>query len=1046
MMRALPFSILFLFLFFGFQTPSSSLFEQAEEMFLNGPVKGDNSEWGKADSIFLSLYVEKGRLQPKEEILSVIYRISMRQSPGTYHADIEKQSEDLKWIEEILRDYPDLKNNETDLYVQLLNLKYRIELLQNQTGSLENLKKLAENYSGSKSVETSTISAVFETIAKHFHSQRNFPDALHYGNKSLNNLNSDWTFKRISMLQWVGGAYYNADKIDSSLYMMEVAYAELKNFPNETQSIFQRRSQLAFNIGMIFQGKTGDYPESGYYLKEAIDWEIKAHGEESPTLITYYSLLADTYFILKDIQKAEFYSLKAYSLANDVLKIESVYLKSLPSMSLSRVYVQQENYEGARKLMNQVLEESLDFFGKDDKFTTQVYIDLAFIEKEAGNFKEAEKYYLLAVDSSRATGRIYSISSAYDSLIDMYTETENYSEALYYAEQSEDLINKHLENDFKVKAISGLRLAKIYLGLNELNQAKNHLDRAEDILSLHHNTDLLDTEALSIRNSILFKEYQLTQNREALEKAFENIEELIEIIIKGKTEYNYQNSKLYYSQSVASYIENSMEIAAEMHKYSKESKVLNTLFRLMEINKSTVLLDGMMDLEIKTEKGVSNEILNDEKRLNRELSQLNDAIYLAQSDSTTTNANLQNMLDKQIELNYEIEKIQEYLRENHPDYYEAKNLLLAENIRYYQQKALKKNQAFLEYFVGKDKVYRLYFSKSKVQFDELNNSNDIQISTLQLVENLLERKEIKSLSKDLASELLPDFEDNIEDLIVIADKELNQIPFEILEDETGILLEKMNLSYAGSVQLYNAQKQMSKQKRSSGKWMGFAPVYEGNPLPNNQNEVQKIKDLTDGIEVLGEMATKSKFLEEAPDALVLHLATHSEIDKNNPMLSKMYFTAAEDSGELTASEVYNLDLNADLVVLSACSTGLGKNESGDGVMSMARAFTYAGVSSAVMSLWQVSDRQTSELMVKFYENLKKGQDKNEALRNAKLEYLASVQEPELQHPYYWAGFVISGDITPISEKSYTWLYVFGILLVSGMIFTFLKFRASRAIR
>src|SRR5690554_6597644 len=209
MMRTLPFSILFWLLFLGFQTPSSSLFEQAEEMYLNGPIKGDNSEWGKADSIFFNLYSEKGRLQPKQEILSVVYRISIRQTPGTYRADIEKQSEDLKLIEEVLQENSNLKNTETDLYVQLMHFKNRIELFPGQSGSLENLKKLAENYSASKSVKASTISAIYETIAKHFHAERNFKDALYYGNKSLHNLNPDWTFKRISMLQWVGGAYYN---------------------------------------------------------------------------------------------------------------------------------------------------------------------------------------------------------------------------------------------------------------------------------------------------------------------------------------------------------------------------------------------------------------------------------------------------------------------------------------------------------------------------------------------------------------------------------------------------------------------------------------------------------------------------------------------------------------------------------------------------------------------------------------------------------------------------------------------------------------------
>src|SRR5690625_7938188 len=103
--------------------------------------------------------------------------------------------------------------------------------------------------------------------------------------------------------------------------------------------------------------------------------ETQAHGEKSPTLITYYSLLADTYYYIKDIEKASYYGLKAYWLSNEVIVSENVYLKSLLSMTLSRIYVGKRTYEEARRLMDVVLEESIDFYGIYDKFTTQVLID-----------------------------------------------------------------------------------------------------------------------------------------------------------------------------------------------------------------------------------------------------------------------------------------------------------------------------------------------------------------------------------------------------------------------------------------------------------------------------------------------------------------------------------------------------------------------------------------------------------------------------------------------------------------------------------------------
>lgn len=1048
MLKAFTSLITVLVLLIAQQKPSLTPFENAEKKFLEAYVSGDHSEWKNADSILLTLK-QTGKFESKlQEVQGDIYRLQIHKETHHYSSNEEKLQEDLGIIQAAFDKNPQLKKENKDYYFQLKHFEYRIHLYQGQENAWSNLQQLAQTFADDKNIQPTSMAALYETISRHYYfAIKDNHMSKTYGLRSLNALkNTPWKYKQVAMNQWTGGNYYNLDKIDSSIYHMNIAYQTLKEIPNEQQNVHNTRSQLAFNLGMIYQGKTGDMHESEHYLKEAIDWEIKANGDESPTLITYYSLLADTFYYIKDIEKAEFYGHKAYSLAHEILQTESVYLKSLPSMTLSRIYVQKGNFDQARKLMDKVLQESLEFYGKDDKFTTQAFIDKASVEEAAGNLSEAEKYYLLAVESAEATQRIYSMQSAYQHLASMYLQAKDYQKALPYALLSWQSFNDHLDEDYKAKAMENIQLAKIYVGLDDLTKAKEHLKQAEKIIAKNSNTQLIEIDVLSIKNAILLKEHESSQDLGALQNAFQNIQALIDLMVKGKAEYDYQNSKLFYSQSIAEHIENALEIAAKMHEISPDQQTINTIFKLMELNKSSVLLDGIMSSALKAQKGVPQSILDNEKKLNQQLAVLNREIARAETDSLVAKNDMEKMLSERIQLNLDIENIQQVLKEKHPMYYEAKNVLLSEEVLHYQKNALKTGQAFLEYYVGNDKIYRLFITQSAIDFSILDAFHPIDQTTDALIHSLIDRQSTENSAKTLGQLILPSFPKEIDDLIIISDKKLTQIPFEILQVDQALLLEKMNVSYAGSVQLYLVQKQLASNKKSSNNWTGFAPEYKVNQLPNNHAEVDNISTLTHGKKIIGAAATKDKFLEEAPKASILHLATHSEFDKINPMLSKMYFYDGEDSGELTASEVYNLDLNANLVVLSACNTGLGKIESGDGVMSISRAFTYAGVSSTIMSLWKVSDKETSTLMLLFYENLENGQSKNEALRNAKLTYLQNTHEPELKHPYYWAGFVISGDVTTVQKNSISWWqYGIGLLILLGLIVGISRrIKASRA--
>jgi CHAT domain-containing protein len=145
---------------------------------------------------------------------------------------------------------------------------------------------------------------------------------------------------------------------------------------------------------------------------------------------------------------------------------------------------------------------------------------------------------------------------------------------------------------------------------------------------------------------------------------------------------------------------------------------------------------------------------------------------------------------------------------------------------------------------------------------------------------------------------------------------------------------------------------------------------------------------------------------------IVHLATHGLVNSEHPALSGLVFSLLDRQGRsqdgfLRLSDIYNLELNADLVVLSACQTALGKQILGEGLIGITRGFMYAGSPRVIASLWKVDDEATAELMKKFYEGLlKNGQRPAEALRAAQMWML---KQPRWKAPYYWAGFVLQGE-------------------------------------
>ncbi|MCT7992455.1 CHAT domain-containing protein [Laspinema olomoucense] len=276
-----------------------------------------------------------------------------------------------------------------------------------------------------------------------------------------------------------------------------------------------------------------------------------------------------------------------------------------------------------------------------------------------------------------------------------------------------------------------------------------------------------------------------------------------------------------------------------------------------------------------------------------------------------------------------------------------------------------------------------------------------------------EWQQLHQLLIEPIADLLPT--DPKERVIFVPHASLFLVPFPALPDANGTyLIEKHTVLTAPSIQVLDLtrQQKLSQTKRDGHLLIVGNPTMPSmgeppqklSPLPGAEKEAQDIAQLLNVTPLIGSQATKSAVVEKMPSSRIIHLATHGSFDPNRGIGSWLALTPTDsDNGFLTAEEIFELELNAELVVLSACDTGRGRI-TGDGVIGLSRSFISAGVPSVLVSLWKVDDAATAYLMREFYENWLDGSDKAIALRQAMLNTMQQYPAPE-----NWAAFTLIGE-------------------------------------
>lgn len=508
-----------------------------------------------------------------------------------------------------------------------------------------------------------------------------------------------------------------------------------------------------------------------------------------------------------------------------------------------------------------------------------------------------------------------------------------------------------------------------------------------------------------------------------LERLVQETEQVTPHLLEEEFKASFLSSRMWVYEEVVSTL-------FELHRRQPGHGYQREAFRYAERAKARAFLQLLAEGRIRVREGSSQVLLAREQELMDQVASAEARL----ARSTVTEADKRQLAR---ELSSAITELGELRTE-----------IIHQNTRYAQlsypeplptdsiQNDLRDGSVLLQFFLGDQRSYLWMVTADTVAMYVLPSREDIERHARFYIGLLTARPLIESYAEaggHLFSELLgqvPAEQLRGRHLVIVPDGALNYLPFGALtvQGDDHFLADDCSISYAPSATIRHFLGQW--RATQAGTWerelvaIGAPhclPEFQENgglrlrPLKHARRELEQVgknwprgKSLTVSGREANETRVKSALLAHAR---YIHFATHSLLDEATISRSCLLLapgTGANDDGLLRMSEVFDLHLHAELVVLSACQTARGRLYRGEGVRGLTRAFLYAGAASVMVSLWDVEDRSTADLMQNFYEYLAQGTSKTEALRAAQLAVRRS-RNRAYRHPYYWAPFVLIGN-------------------------------------
>jgi CHAT domain-containing protein/tetratricopeptide (TPR) repeat protein len=807
------------------------------------------------------------------------------------------------------------------------------------------------------------------------------------------------------------------------------------------------------NIGVIY-GYQRDLEKQQLYLQKALDLRLKLI-EKDPGNKEMLDLVASTYNNLAHLYRQQKNYDKQLEYLQKALAIW-IPLKGEIHEKIARTYQGIGTYyERVGNPVKEVeyLKKSVaireQLFGEEAIGLYHSYDNLGWCYYRQGAKDEALALFnkSLSLRVERMGEYHPDVSSSYRNLASFYMKERQWQKSLEFAQ----------------RAFFGL-----VTGFDDKNPMTNPVPKGID-LSL----PLLET--FQLKANILEQMSKALPGKQAERKfAFETYSmalNLLDSIRYGNT--LSAGSKGELTKASLPTFESAINLANELFMETGDAAYIEKSFLFSERCRAFQLISALLDVDARSFGGVPDSVLAMEKSYKTESEVWEKKVFeLKRSQSQ---AEVQKAEDSLFVAKNKYYDLLNLIQEKYPKYYALKYDKSIVDIGKFKQYLQRKDALFIEYFVGDSSLFVFAIDGKDIKLHKIDQLDQILADADSLRSYLLDAaafmdkpldnykaltKQSRLLFQTILEPILAPQKGNYKRLIISPDASLGYLPFEIFLTSDKIadklnyyelpyLLRQYPISYTYSATLGMLATQQ-KRKRSV-EVLAFAPSYQQpvasanrskdedlNSLAGNSNlpgalkEVQAMSKYFKGKFFYGDEATKTNFIQRCGDYGIIHLAMHGNSNDQNPMFSTLAFASDSLSeGTIYAYELPGLDLHAELVVLSACETGTGKYEKGEGIMSLARGFMHAGTPSIVMTLWKVNDASSAKLMENFYKNLDDGLAKDIALQQAKLAFLERADQLT-SHPYYWAGFVALGDIKPIGQSStLPYLLGFGALALGA---------------
>jgi CHAT domain-containing protein/Tfp pilus assembly protein PilF len=687
--------------------------------------------------------------------------------------------------------------------------------------------------------------------------------------------------------------------------------------------------------------------------------------------------------------------------------------------------------------------------------TTLNNIGLAY--NDLGDKQKAREYFNQALTLFRATGDRAKEATALTNIGLVYNDLGNQQQALDYYKQALHLRRK--VGDRRGEALTLNNIGVVYSELGEKQKAQEYFNQA---LPLFRAVGDRPGEALTLYNIANVK-----GNFGNLIAALTDIESSIKIIENLRTKISSNELRTSYFATVNNYYQFYIQLLMELHKTNPKSGYDTKALEASERSRARTLLELLQEANADIRQGVAPELLQQERNLQQQLDSLETQRLENYSSQSPTSPKIAELEKQRQNLLSQYQEIQAKIRTTSPRYAaltQPQPLTLSQ----IQQQILDDKTILLQYTLGEKHSYLWAVSKTSITSYELPPRTEIEAAarnfrhavTHPLYRNIPNRvtEATNALSKIILQPVAAQLAQKR--LLIVGDGILNYLPFAALslpetsgKNDHKPLIVEHEIVLLPSASTLGILRQNYRDRPSPTRTLAmFAdPVFSAQDTrlksPATTTDREAIESVNLGLsrstrdnnrqwsrleftrkeaQIIQSLVPENSSTQSLDFAAnrsaatssnlsqykIIHFATHGFANSTHPELSGILMSLVDTNGKplngfLRLTDIFNLKLAAELVVLSACQTGLGQNIQGEGMVGLTRGFMYAGAQRVVVSLWSVDDEGTSKLMASFYQGmLQKGLTPAAALRAAQLEML---QQEKWHSPYYWAAFTLQGE-------------------------------------